>query len=70
MLENNGVVVDLILDNGRQILPVEIKLAQAYCSDFCQNLKNFLSYANLADGCIAYHGIHGQKGNDGVELIN
>ena len=60
----------MLLDKESRILPFEIKSAETHSSDFRQNLKKFLSYANLVDGGIVNKVKLGQKRSDGVELMS
>ncbi len=42
----NGLEVDLIIDEGLNILPIEIKSAQTYNETFVKNLKYFAKFHN------------------------
>jgi predicted AAA+ superfamily ATPase len=68
--DNNGVEIDLIIEVGNTILPVEIKSAQTYSSDFSRNMKKFMLYSGITHGTIVYNGEAAFKGSDGIDLLN
>jgi predicted AAA+ superfamily ATPase len=54
--DSNGVEVDLIIDNGKDFLPIEIKSAQTFSNDFAGNLKKIKDYANIKCRLVVYDG--------------
>ena len=53
---NNGVEIDIIVDNGQSLTPIEIKSAQTYSSDFESNLTVFNRLRAEKGGMIVYDG--------------
>lgn len=68
--ENNGVEIDLIVENANEITPVEIKSAQTYSKDFSKNLKKFKNYSKLKKGVVLYNGNSEFAGTDGIQVKN
>lgn len=68
--DNNGVELDLILEDGLQVNPIEIKSAQTYSKDFSRNLKKFIAYAGLQQGTVVYDGTQSIKGTDGIDVVH
>ena len=68
--DNNGVEIDLICEGSQDMLPIEIKSAQTYTSDFSKNLKRFMSYSGTKQGLILYDGNPEFKGTDNIDLQN
>jgi len=68
--DNNGTEIDMIIEEGNTISPVEIKSAQTYSNDFSRNLKKFMLYSGTTHGTIVYNGSAGFKGSDGIDLLN
>jgi predicted AAA+ superfamily ATPase len=68
--DNNGVEIDLIQEGSNDLLPIEIKSAQTYNSDFSKNLKKFISYSGAQKGILLYDGQQEFKGTDGIEVFN
>jgi predicted AAA+ superfamily ATPase len=68
--DHNGVEIDLIIEEGNTIIPVEIKSAQTYTSDFSRNIKKFMLYSGITHGTIVYNGEAAFKGSDGIDLLN
>ncbi len=54
--DSNGVEVDLIIDKGKDFLPIEIKSAQTFSNDFADNLKKIKNYANIKSSMVVYNG--------------
>jgi len=68
--DNNGTEIDLIIEEGNTISPVEIKSAQTYSNDFSRSMKKFMLYSGTTHGIIVYDGSAGLKGSDGIDLLN
>ena len=55
--DSKGFEIDLIIANGRKIIPVEIKSASTYNRDFSKNLKKICSFApNAFSPTVIYSG--------------
>ena len=68
--DNNGVEVDLIVQRGSTLLPIEIKSAQTYHKEFSLNLKKFMSYSECDKGLVLYDGPQEFDGTDRVRVAN
>lgn len=68
--DSNGVEVDLIIDEGNNFLPVEIKSAQTFSNDFSKNLKKIKSYSNNAKSVIVYDGTMEFETTDEITVCN
>ncbi|MFN9709903.1 MAG: ATP-binding protein [Bacteroidota bacterium] len=68
--DNNGIEIDLIQEGSHELLPIEIKSAQTYNSDFSKNLKKFMSYSGTQKGIVLYDGKQEFRGTDNIEVCN
>jgi uncharacterized protein len=68
--DNNDVEIDLVIQNGETITPVEIKSAQTFTKDFTKNLKKFMSFSGVKKGLVIYDGNQSFEGSDGIDVIN
>jgi predicted AAA+ superfamily ATPase len=68
--DSKGFEVDLIIANGRDIIPVEIKSASTFNKDFCRNLKKMCGFAkNAYSPTVVYSGDI-ELESEGVRFIN
>ncbi|OFZ00216.1 MAG: AAA family ATPase [Bacteroidetes bacterium RIFCSPLOWO2_12_FULL_31_6] len=68
--DNNGVEVDILIDDGNKLLPIEIKSAQTFNNDFLANIKKFNSYSNVDSGWIIYDGTLEFEAENGIVVKN
>lgn len=68
--DNKGVEVDLILDQGSNYLPMEIKSAQTWAPEFATNLKRFMDYSGVSAGTVLYDGELEFTTSQGVHVRN
>jgi predicted AAA+ superfamily ATPase len=68
--DNNGVEIDMIIESGNKIAPVEIKSSQTYSNDFSRSLRKFMFYSGTSKGTIVYNGAASFNGSDGIDLIH
>jgi len=68
--DNKGVEVDILIDDGNQLLPIEIKSAQTFNNDFLANIKKFNSYANNTGGQVIYDGDLEFETENGIAVKN
>lgn len=61
--DSHGHEVDLLMQKGRELIPIEIKLGSTYHSDFLKNLSYFqsLTQERCPKGYLLYTGMHEQK---------
>lgn len=68
--DSKGFEVDLIIANGRDIIPVEIKSASTFNKDFCRNLKKMCGFAkNAYLPTVVYSGDI-ELESEGIRFIN
>lgn len=67
---NNGIEIDIIIDNGQSLTPIEIKSAQTYSSDFESNLTFFNGLRGENGGMIVYDGNINFKTSGQTEVFN
>lgn len=68
--DNNGVEVDLFIDNETNFLPIEIKSAQTYSKDFSKNLKKIMNYSGVDQALLLYDGEMEFDNSDGIHIKN
>jgi len=68
--DNKGVEVDVLIDYGNNLLPIEIKSAQTFNNDFLTNIKKFNSYSNVDVGWIIYDGKLEFETENGMQIKN
>ena len=68
--DNKGVEVDILIDYGNKLLPIEIKSAQTFNNDFLANIKKFNSYANIDIGWVIYDGQLEFETENGIRVKN
>ncbi|MBO4728661.1 MAG: ATP-binding protein [Spirochaetaceae bacterium] len=68
--DSKGFEIDLLIADGRNVMPVEIKSASTIAPDFSRNLKKFRSFAkNTESPAILYSG-NLEYESDGIRYIN
>mgnify|MGYP002624567201 FL=1 len=68
--DSKGFEIDLIIADGRKIIPVEIKSASTYNKEFSKNLKKFCSFAsNAFSPALVYSGSL-ELESEGIKHIN
>lgn len=68
--DSKGFEIDLIIADGRKIIPVEIKSASTYNSDFSKNLKKIMAFApNAEKPTVIYSGNLEAESNE-IKYIN
>jgi len=68
--DNKGVEVDLIIDNGTDFLPVEIKSAETFSNDFTKNLVKIKNYSGVKEAVIVYDGKMEFETSEGIKVLN
>jgi predicted AAA+ superfamily ATPase len=67
---NKGVEIDIIIDSGHSIIPIEVKSAQTYATDFEKNLLSFNTARGEKGGMIIYDGKIEFKSSNNTEVFN
>lgn len=68
--DSKGFEVDLIIADGQKIIPIEIKSASTYNSDFSKNLKKMMSFASNAENPIVIYSGNLEAESNGIKYIN
>ena len=54
--ENNGLEIDLLIDNGKKIVLVEIKASQTFDNSYFKNLIHWNKISGNKGGIVVYDG--------------
>ena len=54
--ENNGLEIDILIDTGKKIIPVEIKMAETFTTGHIKNIRHWNKLANNTGGYLLYDG--------------
>lgn len=68
--DNKGVEIDLLIESGKKLLPVEIKSAQTYREDFLTNMHKWNDYADQKGGLLLYDGPQSFTRSDKISVAN
>jgi len=68
--DKTGHEVDLIIDNGKTLLPIEIKSGMTISKDYFKNIDYWINLSGSKKAFILYSGAQHQKRSDGKEIIN
>ena len=68
--DKTGHEVDLLIDNGEEAIPVEIKSGKTVGSDFFKNILFWNGLSGAGNGYLAYTGAERQKRSNGIEVVN
>ncbi|MFY8037000.1 MAG: ATP-binding protein [Cyclobacteriaceae bacterium] len=68
--DNKGVEIDLLAENGRKLLPIEIKSSQTFRDDHLLNLHKWNAYAGQRGGVLIYDGPQNFTRSDRISISN
>lgn len=68
--DNKGIEIDLIIDNEKYFVPIEIKSAQTYTNDFGKNLRKIQMLSNINESVIVYDGDMEFTTSDNTKVMN
>lgn len=68
--DNKGIEVDLLLDNGKILFPMEIKRAQTFKEEYLKPMQQWNSYSRNKGGRFIYDGIQEYIRKDKIEVLN
>ncbi|HTL80413.1 MAG TPA: ATP-binding protein [Bacteroidia bacterium] len=68
--DNKGVEVDLLIDDGKKLTPVEIKSGATFSDDQLRSLRQWNSFSGNKGGYLIYNGKLEMKTKDGIEVMN
>ena len=66
---NTGNEIDLLLDNGINLLPLEIKMGQTITKDYFKGIAYWNRLSNSKGGYVVYAGDEYQKRSNGIEVV-
>lgn len=68
--DNKGIEIDLLIESGKKLLPVEIKSAQTYRDDHLGNMHKWNGYAKQTGGILLYDGPQSFTRSDKITVAN
>lgn len=68
--DSNGLEIDLVVETGSAVTPVEIKSAQTFSKDFIKNTEKWNQLSGTTGGRLVYDGHADFKERNGVEILN
>jgi predicted AAA+ superfamily ATPase len=67
--DNVGNELDLILENGREKIPVEIKSGQTITGDYLKGIRFWNKMTGTPGGYVVYGGETSQQRSDGIRIV-
>lgn len=68
--DSKGFEIDLIIANGREVIPVEIKSASTYNKEFSKNLQKFCNFAKNANNPSVIYSGDIEVESENIKYIN
>ena len=68
--DKTGHEIDVIIDNGNKLLPIEIKSGKTFNSEFFKNIDYWCNLSGSDKSILLYAGDHNQKRSNGKEILN
>ena len=68
--ENNGLEIDILIDAGKKIIPVEIKIAETYSDAYIKNIRHWNKIAGNRGGYLLYNGEKNFLLSDKINVCN
>ena len=68
--DKTGHEIDVLIDEGLDLIPVEIKSGKTINSDYFKNLKYWMKLSGQKRGMVLYGGDQSQSRSDGVKVLN
>jgi len=68
--DKTGHEIDVIVDNGNKLLPIEIKSGKTLSSEFFKNIDYWCKLSGYKKSVLLYAGEQNQKRSDGKEVFN
>ena len=66
--DRSGNEIDVVVDNGQSVIPIEIKSGQTIHSGFFKNIRSWNKLAENKGGLLLYAGDEEQIRSDGIEI--
>ena len=67
--DNKGMEIDVLIDTGKKILPVEIKAANTFSRDYLKNIYYWNGLSGNKEGALIYSGDKSYKLSDNIKVI-
>ncbi|MHA7131656.1 ATP-binding protein [Algoriphagus namhaensis] len=68
--DKTGHEIDLLVDRGLDLLPIEIKSGMTVASSYFKNLKFWLKLSGQSKGVVLYAGDQKQTRSNGIDVMN
>ncbi|MDP2385999.1 MAG: ATP-binding protein [Bacteroidota bacterium] len=68
--DKTGHEIDVIVDNGTKLLPIEIKSGKTINTEFFKNLIYWINLSNVKQSILLYSGEQTQKRSQSIEVMN
>ena len=68
--DKTGHEVDIIIDNGNTLVPLEIKAGKTINNEFFKNLTYWNSLSGMKSGYLVYTGNEHQARSNGIQVIS
>ena len=68
--DNKGVEIDLLIDAGQKLVPVEIKSTQTFQEEHLSALEQWKTFSGVKGGVLLYDGSIEFKKTNGVKIQN
>ena len=68
--DKTGHEIDVIIDNGNKLLPIEIKSGKTFNSEFFKNIDYWCNLSGCDKSILLYAGDQNQKRSNGKEILN
>lgn len=68
--DNKGVEVDILIDNGRKVIPVEVKSAQTYNDSYLRSIRQWNGFSKNTGGLLLYDGKQEFRSPDKISVQN
>lgn len=68
--DKTGHEIDVIIDNGSELMPVEIKSGKTINTAFFKNIDYWCKLSGYEKSTLLYGGKQNQKRSDGKEILN
>lgn len=68
--DKTGHEIDVVIDNGSKLFPVEIKSGKTFNTEFFKNIDYWCNLSGSKHSILLYGGNQNQKRSDGKEVLN
>ncbi|OOG78585.1 ATP-binding protein [Algoriphagus sp. A40] len=68
--DKTGHEIDVLMDNGSELFPIEIKSGKTINSDYFKNLKFWMRLSGQNRGLVLFTGIQTQSRTEGIDVEN